>query len=665
MASLAEASRPLTAPGRPTKQELAIDALAVGGVGLASLLVFALRGRVPFTSDQGIISLMALDILERGRHPVFCYGSDYAGTLEAHLLAVAFGLFDATPAVFRITMGVLAVLTIVTVWGIARFAFGRRAALSAGLYMALGPSYIQFKLLTSDGGYSSLALSCALAMLAFLVADARVRAGRPALLPFAGFGFFAGVAWWILPLSAALVGACALAWLLAGRRSLSIRVLATAAVAAATGAFPWLYKNALSGWPSLRAPEMGLVTSTGLLENMRELARIGWPTLVGSWHVWRPGSPPLSASGLAILLFALVTVFALRRAIRERREGGRLALVLLLGMALIPSALSVLARRSDYVEPRYLLLSYLGLAPLCGLILDSTWNRTGRRIALLLAFFALGPVNQWTAPPLERWDQAEFGAAPADVAKRLRDLGIRRAYASYWIAYRVTFLSRGAVVLSPFGNGTHGAVRAQELAEAVDRDPDPPFLLYGDDLADFESYVRAQAIPLEAIDVGNLRLFTRLPPGLVERLRAVRSVPFSVRPMDVEWGAPTGPPAISTGSTAEWEIPLSLRRERPLPPTVHLSYHWKRRDGTMVVHDGVRSALPASPKGAQIRLRGRAKVLANVPPGDYELRFDLVHEGWYWFEHLGIPTPTVDVRVTDPRPVRRPPLPVPASEASR
>ena len=39
-------------------------------------------GRISFSSDQGIISLMALDILQQGAHPVFCYGSEYAGALS-------------------------------------------------------------------------------------------------------------------------------------------------------------------------------------------------------------------------------------------------------------------------------------------------------------------------------------------------------------------------------------------------------------------------------------------------------------------------------------------------------------------------------------------------------------------------------------------------------
>lgn len=623
-----------------------IDSLTVGGVAGLSLLAFALRGMIPFTSDQGIISLMALDILERGTHPVFCYGSEYGGTLEAHYLAVAFGFFGASPLVFRIAIGFLTVLIAVATWAIARIAFGRRAGLLAGLYVALGPPYLHFRLLTSDGGYASLTLCSALAILALLVADRRLRAGRPAVLPLAGFGFFVGVAWWILPLAAGLVAACAIAVLLAGRRLPPFGGLAAMALAAAVGAFPWLSHNLRTGWLSLKIPEMGVVTIPELLDNVRGLAQLGWPILLGSWQVWRPGAAPLAAAAIAIAFLGLISGFALHRAVRERPGGTRFALVLFLGMTLVPSALSLLARRSDYVEPRYLLLSYLGLAPLCGMLLDSIWAHTGRRIAFLSLLFVLGPVSHSAAPPLERWDEAEFGIAFVDVVERLRSLGLRRAYASYWVAYRVTFLSQGTIVVSPFGTGSHGAVRARELADAVDRDPDPAFLLYGEDRAYFESYLTARAVPHQATDIGNLRLYRDLPSDLVERMRAVRSIPFSVEPGDIAWGTPAGPVRIPAGASVEWETPFTVRKARLLPPTVHLSYHWERPDGSIVVYDGVRSDLPHRRIEATGQILARTKILANVPPGDYKLRFDLVHEGWFWLTDIGIASPIVDVHVT-------------------
>ena len=636
----------------------ALDALAVGGASGTSLLVFQLLGKVPFNSDQGIISLMALDILERGAHPVFCYGSEYGGTLEAHYLALAFGLFGPSPGVFRVAMGFVTVLIAIAVWGVTRVAFGRRAALIGGLYVALGPPYLLYKFLTSDGGYASLELAGALALLALLVAEVRLRTDQTVWAPLAAYGFFMGIAWWILPLTASLIAASAIAVLVAVRRIPPIGSLAVAALAALTGAFPWIYHNARTGWLSLKAPEMGLANAAEIWANLRGLLRLGWPIALGSWHVWRPGTAPWPAIVIAAGLLGLFIGFAARRALRERSGPGLFALVLLCGISLVPALLSVLARRTDFVEPRYLLLSYLGVAPLCGLLVDSIWNRPVPRAVLLSVLFVLGPVSQVSAPALVAQEREKLGTEASDILARLEGRNARRTYASYWVAYRLTFLSRDGLVLSPFGSGTNGAVRSQRLAREVDEAPDPAFLLYGQDRELFDSYLATNSIPFEATEIGKLRLYQRLPPALVERLRVCRSVPFGLRPGDIEWGTPAGPLVIPAGASAEWETPLSVRWTRRLPLGLHLSYHWERLDGSVAVYDGLRSELPPRAVKGPWPVRVRTNVLANVPPGEYRLRFDLVHEGWFWFADLGLTSPSIFVQVTDDEPNARTPLPL-------
>src|ERR1019366_5838029 len=50
------------------------------------------------------VSLMATHILDARSHPLFFGGQNYGGTIKPHLVAAAFFLFGATPAVFRVTM---------------------------------------------------------------------------------------------------------------------------------------------------------------------------------------------------------------------------------------------------------------------------------------------------------------------------------------------------------------------------------------------------------------------------------------------------------------------------------------------------------------------------------------------------------------------------------
>ena len=68
------------------------------------------------------------------------------------------------------------------------------------------------------------------------------------------------------------------------------------------------------------------------------------------------------------------------------------------------------------------------------------------------------------------------------------------------------------------------------------------------------------------------------------------------------------------------------------------SYHVTRWDDTVVVWDGLRSALPDVAPGQTVTI--------NVPvqapdAGSYVVKFDLVQEGVTWFSGQGIPTGNV------------------------
>jgi hypothetical protein len=603
---------------------------------------------------------MALDILEHGKHPVLCYGSEYGGTAEAHFLALVFGLVGASTASFRVAMGLLTVLIVLAVWAVARVALGERAALLAGIYLACGPAYFFYKCLTSDGGYATLLLSSSLASLALVLAVFRLAAGRSPVALLAACGFLAGLAWWTLPLALGLIASCGLAlllWLASSRarssaaparvpwRQLALGVVAATA-SAALGAAPWIYHNARLEWVSLRAREMDVANARELLTHLRELFRFGWAITLGGWPVWK-SLPPWPAVVLTTGLLAVVVGFGIRRLWLERDASRRFALTLFLALVLVPALLSLLSRRTDFREPRYLLLCYLGFAPLCGLLLDAWWGLKTRRAALLGTLAVLGPLSQWTADPLEHWEMAEFHHDLGELDRQLGRLGVHELYASYWLAYRLAFVAHDRLSVSPFGNATNGYVRHQTLAARVDAAPDPGFLLCCDDRRALESYLAARPVRHVSADLGAFRLYRDFPPEFVARLRENRSIPIWLDPTDLAWRAPIGPAVLQRGGTGEYQVVVKNRSEQHIPGNVHLSYHWERLDGTVVLFDGFRTDLPPQHSEDEGVIDITAKVLANVPAGRYRLRFDLVLEGWSWFNEFGTSTPTVDVQVVD------------------
>src|SRR5262245_65147200 len=101
----AQGSAPLSqkAPARKLRRsEWAFVALILA-VAAAGRLFLAARGWPTFNSDESIIGLMTDDILRHGAHPIFFYGQNYMGALQAYLAVPFFLLLGATPFALLVT----------------------------------------------------------------------------------------------------------------------------------------------------------------------------------------------------------------------------------------------------------------------------------------------------------------------------------------------------------------------------------------------------------------------------------------------------------------------------------------------------------------------------------------------------------------------------------
>ncbi len=634
---------------RPLRPLLAALLLALVATG--SIVTFELRGKVPFSSDQSIIALIGLDILEQGKHPVFCYGSEYGGTLEPHLLAATFGLFGATPQVFRITLAVLLIGLILAVWGFTRRAFGEWEALAAGLYLALGPSFFLYKGLTSDGAYTSLLLLSALALLFALRIDARLERGEKATVDVLALGGLLGAAWWVHPLSVFLaVPIAVLGFSGRWRTWISPRLLALAATGFLVGNFPWWWHNLRHDWASLKAPELAAATAAQgiapLSERVGDLFRLGWNILLGGRSTWGHGTSFPGAPLVAGALLAAVLAVALRAALR-RQEGTRRRAVIrsvamFLSIVLVVPLLNLAIARTDFVDPRYLLPMYLALAPLFGLALVEIHPRP---LAFLLAAaaLALNVGSQWTAPQLAGREGGRFDVSTGRLVSDLEARGIDAVYASYWTAYRIAFLSRGKIAASPFGTSTNSYVRDLTLQARVDAAPHPRYLMTGEDRSRFSEYLERRGLPHRSERIEGYTLFSDLDAETAERLRICHCIPAVVTPGDIEWLQAKGPESLRRNGTATYRILLRTKLLMPLSNNVHLSYRWRPADGSAPIEGG--RVMITSRAMRRETLRLDLPVVANLPPGRHRLVIDLVEENVAWFEDLGLPPLALDVTV--------------------
>ncbi|HTQ79522.1 MAG TPA: hypothetical protein VMM92_05975, partial [Thermoanaerobaculia bacterium] len=578
-----------------------------------------------------------------------------------------FGLLSPTPTAFRIGVGSLYLLVILTVAWTARLAFGPRAGFFAGLYLALGPAFFLYKGLTSDGAYVSLLLLLGLCLALLLRIESRLEEGLAVWPEMALLGVFSGLAWWVHPIALA-IGPVALVSCLLGRtrRFLAPRHLCALAGGFLVGAFPWLWHNARHGWPSLHASEMSPAGAGKVASAVLELFWQGLPRLLGGRPVWRrtptfPGSPLV-----ALLLFALLIACAVLLVRRPRAEPpddsaaasaesaagsplSRHAAALYLTLLLFLPLLCLSVARTNFKEPRYLLPLYLALAPLAGALLDRLWSRRALLLGFAAVLLALGPGSELRAPRLAQWEMGHFEADPGRLLDGLAARGVREIYASYWAAYRLAFLSGGRLAASPFGSGDSGLVRDAALRERLDSAPAPAFLLCCEDLNRFAAFLARHGIAHQVSTVEGFSLYTGLPPDALARLRSCYCIPESPSPGAVVWRSIEGPRRLSAHQKGVYRVAFANRGKEPLSSNVHLSYHWRRLDGGNVLFEGARTLLspPADDwwKHPWREVTVEARVEGKVPPGEYALVFDFVDENVSWFESYGLPTASYRVVV--------------------
>ena len=132
------------------------DAVIALVFAVAAIVVrwpFIARGETLLHSDEAIVGLMAQDIAEGTRFPIYFYGQRYMGALEAYVIAALRPLFDDPITSLRLGpacfLGVLVALQylMLTRW------FGRGGGvIGAAALLAASPMFVQWSI-SARGGY--------------------------------------------------------------------------------------------------------------------------------------------------------------------------------------------------------------------------------------------------------------------------------------------------------------------------------------------------------------------------------------------------------------------------------------------------------------------------------------------------------------------------------
>jgi hypothetical protein len=506
-------------------------------LGLLGRAWFITHARVD--SDQAVVGLMAREILH-GHVTAFYWGQSYGG-VEPFVVAVVIAIFGQTAASLTAVPAILMAVTAVLTWRAAlRLVEDRWLAALAGVLVWTIPM-LGFTN-TVEYGFRSLTLAVGAAI---LLTSLRILDGHATVLDVVAFGLLVGVGWWaspeiaffLVPAVLLCVGAVAGTWKVQGPRFWLPRIGATL-LAAGIGALPWLWSNVPDGFRSVDASQVTVAGSGGYLHHLGVFFQSVLPLQLG---VHRPvdGAPLLpGALGPISEVFVYgVLILSVLICLVQNGRGRAIAF----GVVVLPFlyALNPLVsfwndgRYSVYLAPLVALCIVMGFERLARVVVprlrspkahsrstSSVRARTAARagvsllVAVVVSAAALG--MSWVVDGSE---QTVLSAHPnAPIMREIEVLeqhGVDAGYANYWVAYKLDFLSGGALAFSPTPSDQ---VRSASIAEQAARASHPGWL-----------FVVPGGLDVASTQFGTGQLqVVNIPEASFERSLFARGIPFSV-----------------------------------------------------------------------------------------------------------------------------------------
>jgi len=463
-----------------------VGLVCLAAVGLGVFARLWLLSNSPVNSDEAVVGLMAKQALHGHLH-TFYWGQDYGG-VEPLGLAVLFGVFGTHAWLIRACPGLIEAAACVVLWRLGRRMFGTGVG---GVAAALAWVWPESDVRNSVQafGFRGAQLVCGLLV---LLAALRISTGEDRRSTWALLGAAAGVGWWASPeiLYFAVPAAPFVAWSAWRRGGRAVAadggVLLGALVA---GMLPWLYTNAHTHFASLRVGSHYGAADGTYLHRLGILFSKTLPIILGTRAMqrgtWLGGAAGPVLYGVLLVVLVLSLVVLARRVPRAR-----LLVVALVAFpwlyARAPTGYWQDGRFAVYFPP-LIALAVLGAGnEVIGVVARGPWRRTARAVLVTAVVAAAGVSAVQTLDVVTTFAARPFAitgarteATPASVASGLRRAGITDAYAEYWVAYALDFVSGGSVTASPTDS-----VRAPDVAADVAGAGNPAWLFPGPTASD-------------------------------------------------------------------------------------------------------------------------------------------------------------------------------------
>jgi MFS family permease len=455
--------------------------------------------------DESTVGEMAINIAYHGDHPVFFYGQDYMGALQAYLAAGLFSISEASLFNLRLAQLLLLAIFLGSIYLLTKLLYGRGLALFTTLLLGFGNYLTIYRETQAIGGYpDTLAFGGLVFLLASWLAltspssSQVIRLVPPwkRMLAFAGWGLTAGLGLWsdllivpcLLLSGLLLLIVCWREW-----RSLAPFALMSGLI---VGALPLILFNIMAapGHDSLTTlRQIYNHGNTPLLvtlpQTLKSALLVGLPTfsnfpavcsvndtlfMGGHGHrallcaVFQGGwSAGVILLWLVALLLAGWTIVRNRRLvpqtekqIEQRRTTiialARLSLLLSAAMTFVLYATSTTAIYEPYLSSRYLIAILLATPAVLYPLWQSSNSLKGIReglssitghvksapLAAIAAFYVLGTLLIFTSVPKEQMQNQQ----EVTLVQTIMSMGVKHVYSDFWTCDNLIFISRTRIL---------------------------------------------------------------------------------------------------------------------------------------------------------------------------------------------------------------------------
>jgi hypothetical protein len=511
-------------------------------------------------SDEATYNLMAFHIWKNGEHPIFMYGGNYLGALEAYIGAVLFRLFGPSMLVMRIEMAGLFALFLLGLYLLTSRLYSPRFALVTIALLTLGTEPMLHRQLKATGGNAEInVFGVFVLLISFVLASGRVGKGWKRALLYSSWGIFSGLALWSHILIAPYLLVASILLVVFCWREMLKWGLWLLLIGFVVSGFPLIYYNLTApldanSWATYsKLSTMGIPANDTIWTHIIRTALVSLPPLTGdqfapfitSWpskvpHAFRYATMQVSWSlGYCLLLLCSIslTIAALIRSRRQDRTGNdtraQQVVRLLLGCAAILTIVLYVKGSATVVDAynsaRYLSILWISapvvLWPLwrglcfirslplwfnfCKIsFIAAVWEVVGG-ILLLSTIYIIQEI-----PQAQARDQQLI-----QLTATLERLHVTRFYSEYWTCNNVIFASQERLICGDSqvekGTFTHGFDRYVQYQWMLKASSNPAFVYPENDnyhIQTLKNLVAQQHIEYRRVDVAGYAIFVLARP---------------------------------------------------------------------------------------------------------------------------------------------------------